>query len=152
MLPRWMRLRPSAAGDPAPSVALDSRARADRGRARRGCRAGSRPSLYAGSSPAETVAPRPRRGVRATADPLAAAFVVLTLPSAAAIGGWWAYQTGLLKLPEAPSAPPEIVQEGEDFDPAEEMPCSPASQVPSERARRSCATGSRCFLPTIRRR
>ena len=50
-------------------------------------------------------------------------FVAVTLLCAAAIGGWWAYQLGLFKLPSAPFAPPRIVEE-EEFDPAQEMPLS----------------------------
>ena len=115
-----------AGGDAAPSVALDSEPEptADAPAVDVGPGPAAEPVL-AGSSPAATVAPdRDERRARKR-RPLAAAFVVLTLLCAAAIGGWWAYQTGLLKLPEAPSAPPEIVQEGEDFDPAEEMPLQP---------------------------
>ncbi len=82
--------------------------------------------VLAGSSPAATVAPdRDERRARKR-RPLAAAFVILTLVCAAAIGGLWAYQTGLLKLgSEQQPAPPEIVQEEEDFDPAQEVPLQP---------------------------
>lgn len=82
--------------------------------------------VLAGSAPAAAVAPdRDERRARKR-RPLAAAFVVLTLVCAAAIGGWWAYQTGLLKLPESQPAPPQIVQEEEDFDPAaEDIPLQP---------------------------
>ena len=52
-------------------------------------------------------------------------FVTVTLISAAAIGGWWAYQLGLFELPAAPPpTPPQIVQE-EEFDPADEIPLQP---------------------------
>jgi hypothetical protein len=116
-----------AGGEAAPSVALDSEPQptADAPAVDVGSGPAAEPVL-AGSSPAATVAPdRDERRARKR-RPLAAAFVVVTLLCAAAIGGWWAYQTGLLKLPEAQQpAPPEIVQQEEDFDPAEEVPLQP---------------------------
>ncbi len=51
--------------------------------------------------------------------PFAAMFVAVTLFAAAAIGGWWAYEMGLFKLPAAPRTPPQII-ESEDFDPERE--------------------------------
>jgi len=71
--------------------------------------------------PADIVTPdRDERRARKR-RPLAAAFVVITLLSAVAIGGWWAHEVGLLRIPSASeymTAPPQIVEE--DFDPARE--------------------------------
>jgi hypothetical protein len=116
-----------ADGDAAPSVSLDREP--ETAAAAPSVDVGPGPAaepVLAGSAPAATVAPdRDERRARKR-RPLAAAFVILTLVCAAAIGGWWAYQTGLLKLPETQPAPPQIVQEGEDFDPAEEdIPLQP---------------------------
>jgi hypothetical protein len=113
-------------GEAAPSVALDSEPEptADTPAVDVGAGPASEPAL-AGSPAASTVAPdRDERRARKR-RPLAAMFVAVTLLSAAAIGGWWAYDLGLLKLPDAPPpAPPEIVEE-EEFDPAEETPLQP---------------------------
>jgi hypothetical protein len=81
--------------------------------------------VLAGSAPAATVAPdRDERRARRR-RPLAAMFIAVTLLCAAAIGGWWAYDLGLFKLPDAPPpAPPQLVEE-EEFDPAEETPLQP---------------------------
>lgn len=110
-----------------PSVALDREPEATA--AAPSIDMGDRPEaepVLAGSSPAATVAPdRDERRARRR-SPLAAAFVVLTLVCAAVLAGWFAYRTGLVKLPEAErSAPPQIVQESEDFDPDQEIPLQP---------------------------
>lgn len=82
--------------------------------------------VLAGSATAATVTPdRDERRARKR-RPMAAAFAILTLVCMAAIGGWWAYQTGLLKLPEATRHAPALVEEGEDFDPsADDVPLQP---------------------------
>ena len=71
-----------------------------------------------------TVAPdRDERRTRRRRGPWAAIFVIVTLLCAALVGGWFAYDLGLLKLPstdEVPPAPPQLSEE-EDFDPAEEV-------------------------------
>ena len=120
---------PAADGEAgaAPSVALDRDPELS-GRAPEldfGAGPAPEPEL-AGTPDTTTVAPDrdDRRAVKRR-RPLAAMFAIVTLLSAAAIGGWWAYDLGLFKLPSAPPpAPPEIVEE-EAFDPAEEMPAEP---------------------------
>ena len=113
-------------GGVAPSVALDSEPGASAAAPSVDLGPGPAEPVLAGPLPEATVAPdRDERRARKR-RPLAAAFVILTLVCAAAIGGWWAYQTGLLKLPETQPAPPQIVQETEDFDPArEDIPLQP---------------------------
>jgi hypothetical protein len=110
----------------APSVALDGEPEpsADAPAVDLGVGGPSPEPALAGSPAAATVAPdRDERRTRRR-RPLAAMFVTVTLLCAAAIGGWWAYDLGLLKLPAAPPpAPPQIVEE--DFDPAEETPLQP---------------------------
>jgi hypothetical protein len=110
----------------APSVALDSEPEpgVDAPAVDLGAGGPSPEPVLAGSPAAATVAPdRDERRTRRR-RPLAAMFVTVTLLCAAAIGGWWAYDLGLLKLPAAPPpAPPQIVEE--DFDPAEETPLQP---------------------------
>lgn len=84
------------------------------------------PPLAGDVPPAATVTPdrdeRRARGRR----PLAAIFMIVTLACAVAIGGWWAYQTGLLSLPSTPETRPApgLVEE-EEFNPAEEAPLQP---------------------------
>lgn len=81
--------------------------------------------VLAGSAPAAAAVAPDRDDRRARRRrPLAAMFATVTLLCAVAIGGWWAYELGLFKLPSAPPAPPQIVQE-EDFDPADEVPLQP---------------------------
>ena len=112
---------PAADGEAgaAPSVALDRDPELS-GRSR-GADFGAGPAPepeLAGMPDTTTVAPDrdDRRAVKRR-RPLAAMFAIVTLLSAAAIGGWWAYDLGLFKLPSAPPpAPPEIVEE-EAFDP-----------------------------------
>jgi hypothetical protein len=60
--------------------------------------------------------------------PLAAFFVIVTLLALVGIGGWWAVQTGLLKLPSEidTSVPNPPAGEEEDFDPDEEEIGTPA--------------------------
>lgn len=60
--------------------------------------------------------------------PLAAFFVIVTLLALVGIGGWWAVQTGLLKLPSEidSSVPNPPAGEAEDFDPDEEEIGAPA--------------------------
>jgi hypothetical protein len=110
----------------APSVALDSETEpgGDTPAIDLGVGGHSPEPVLAGSPAAATVAPdRDERRTRRR-RPLAAMFVTVTLLCAAAIGGWWAYDLGLLKLPAAPPpAPPQIVEE--DFDPVEEQPAEP---------------------------
>jgi hypothetical protein len=109
----------------APSVALDSEPETaeDAPSVDLGARETPEPVL-AGSTPAATVAPDRDERRAKRRRPLAAMFVAVTLVCAAAIGGWWAYELGLFKLPSAPPpAPPEIVEE--EFDPAEEVPLQP---------------------------
>jgi hypothetical protein len=110
----------------APSVALDGEPEpgVDAPAVDLGVGGPSPEPALAGSPAAATVAPdRDERRTRRR-RPLAAMFVTVTLLCAAAIGGWWAYDLGLLKLPAAPPpAPPQIVEE--DFDPAEETPLQP---------------------------
>lgn len=91
------------------------------------------PPLAGDIPPAATVAPdRGERRARRR-RPLAAIFMIVTLACAVAIGGWWAYQTGLLNLPSAPDipTPPQIVEE-EEFDPAEETPLQPGEPGTAE--------------------
>lgn len=74
---------------------------------------------------AATVAPDRDERRAGKRRPLAAMFVTVTLLCAVAIGGWWAYELGLFKLPSGPPpAPPQIVEE-DDFDPAQEVPLQP---------------------------
>lgn len=82
--------------------------------------------VLAGSRPAATVAPdRDERRARRRGRSLAGMFVAVTVLCMVAIGGWWAYDLGLLKLPAGPPpAPPQIVEE-EEFDPAQETLLQP---------------------------
>ncbi len=114
-----------AGGETAPSVALDSEPETAEGAPSVDLGAPETPEpVLAGSTPAATVAPDRDERRAKRRRPLAAMFVAVTLVCAAAIGGWWAYELGLFKLPSAPpSAPPEIVEE--EFDPAEEVPLQP---------------------------
>jgi hypothetical protein len=114
-----------AGGEAVPSVALDDDPEPAEGAPSvdLGASEPSKPVL-AGSTPAATVAPDRDERRAKRRRPLAAMFVAVTLACAAAIGGWWAYELGLFKLPAAPpSAPPGIVEE--EFDPAEEVPLQP---------------------------
>ena len=135
----------------APSVQLDSDAAPEPS-------AGTSPTFdveapaqsFPRATPADQVSPD-RNDARAQERrrPFAAMFVVVTLLGAAAIGGWWAYQMGLFKLPSELDAslpnPPQIVEE-EDFTPEGRRELQPSPAAP-----RSCATGSRCFRRTIPR-
>lgn len=79
------------------------------------------PPLAGDVPPAAQVAQDDVRTMRRR-RPLAGMFVAVTLLCAAAIGGWWAHQTGLLRLPspsDAPPPPPQL-SESEEFDPARE--------------------------------
>jgi hypothetical protein len=73
--------------------------------------------------PAATVAPdRDERRSRRRRSPWAAIFVIVTLLCAGLVGGWFAYDLGLIKLPsttEEQPSPPQLSEE-EDFDPAEQ--------------------------------
>lgn len=118
---------PSAAPEAVPSVSVDREPEATV--AAPSIDLSDSPSaepVLAASSPAATVAPdRDERRARRR-SPLAAAFVVLTLVCAAVLAGWFAYRTGLVKLPETQqSTLPQIVQDGEDFDPNQEVPLQP---------------------------
>lgn len=72
---------------------------------------------------AAAVAPdRDERRSRRPRRRFAAMFVIVTLLCAAVLGGWVAYDMGLIKLPstsDVPPAPPQL-SEDEGFDPAEE--------------------------------
>ncbi len=85
---------------------------------------GAEPAL-AGSPEMVEVAPdRNDARLRERRRPYAAMLLAVTLISAAAIGGWWAYRTGLITLPADTGPvpnPPQIV-EGEDFAPEEGVP------------------------------
>jgi hypothetical protein len=85
------------------------------------------------ATPANQVSPdRDDARAQQRRRPFAAMFVGVTLLGAAAIGGWWAYQMGLFKLPSELDAllsnPPQVVEE-EDFTPegAEGAPVQPGS-------------------------
>lgn len=118
-----------AGGEPeaAPSIALDREAEptAAAPEVDFGPGPAAEPVLAGPAPAAATVAPdRDERRARRR-RPLAAMFVTVTLLCAVAIGGWWAYELGLFKLPSGPPpAPPQIVHE-EDFDPADEVPLQP---------------------------
>ena len=119
---------PAFAGreETAPSVALDDASEPAATAPAVDFAAGAAPGLtpLAGSPAAAVTPDRDERRARRR-RPLAAMFVTVTLISAAAIGGWWAYQFGLFELPAAPPpTPPQIVQE-EEFDPADETPLQP---------------------------
>lgn len=68
--------------------------------------------------------------------PFAAMFLIVTALSIIAIGGWWAYQTGLLAPPSGNGAPvpPQLVEE-EEFDPAQEQPIAPGEPGGSQELR-----------------
>jgi len=82
-------------------------------------------------APQETasVAPdRDERRAKRRRGPWAATFVIVTLLCAAVVGGLFAYDLGLIKLPstvEEQPSPPKLSEE-EDFDPAEDaVPAQP---------------------------
>ena len=122
---------PAFAGreETAPSVALDDASEPAATAPAVDFAAGPAPGLtpepaLAGSPAAAVTPDRDERRARRR-RPLAAMFVTVTLISAAAIGGWWAFQLGLFELPSAPPpTPPQIVQE-EEFDPDDEIPLQP---------------------------
>lgn len=113
----------------APSITLDDRAESDMGAPDidLGPPPRSGEAFGADVPPDAIVAPdrdRLRSGRRRR--PFAAMFLVVTALCIVAIGGWWAYQTGLL-LPSSDGqspTPPQLVEEDE-FDPAEEQPVQP---------------------------
>ncbi|MBX3583645.1 MAG: hypothetical protein KF810_17295 [Rhizobiaceae bacterium] len=74
---------------------------------------------------------RPRRR-----RPFAAMFMILTFLCVVAIGGWWAYKTGLLDgyTGSGPVTPPQLVEE-EDFDPGEQGPAQPGDLGGSQELR-----------------
>lgn len=96
-----------------------------RGPAGNGAGSRTRPALAEAEIPAQrerVVEPERRRRYPAI-------FMAVTLLSLAAIGGWWAYDTGLFKTPEEidTSVPNPPAQTGEEeFDPDEEPVGEPA--------------------------
>ncbi|MEW9808714.1 hypothetical protein ABUE31_22210 [Mesorhizobium sp. ZMM04-5] len=123
-----------AFGD-APSVALDGGPASD----------GGAPPVDLGpqeaapaavAPPAEAVLPdhdgrRSDRGRR----PFAAMFVIVTLVCAAALGGWLAHETGILRIPTAQAPAPSPLGDSEDFDPAQEMPLQPGEPAGTQQLR-----------------
>lgn len=95
-----------------------------------GSRPDSRPDSHlASAGDVAAVAPdRDERRARRRKRPFAALFLAATVLSAIAIGGWWAYQTGLLGTSPTQEAFPRVVDE-EDFDPAVDAPLQPGGTL-----------------------
>ena len=105
--------RPSA---PSPSIDVGERA--------------ASPARASTSSAADIMPDRADARLRAgeRRRPLAAMFFAVTVLTAAGMGGWWAYQTGLLKSPAerdtaVRTAPQTVVEE--DFTPEEDKDATP---------------------------
>lgn len=96
---------------------------------------GARTPTLAGDTAAEVAPDRDERRARRRL-PFAQMFLAATVLAAIGIGGWWAFQTGLLKTPAerdtAVPNPPATV-ESEDFIPEAEAPPLLPGQADAER-------------------
>jgi hypothetical protein len=96
---------------------------------------GARTPTLAGDTAAEVAPDRDERRARRRL-PFAQIFLAATVLAAVGIGGWWAFQTGLLKTPAERDTtvpnPPATV-ESEDFIPEAEAPALLPGQADAER-------------------
>ncbi|WP_353643092.1 hypothetical protein [Mesorhizobium sp. WSM2239] len=97
---------------------------------------GARSPTLPGDAAAEVAPDRDERRARRRRLPFAQMFLAATVLAAIGIGGWWAFQTGLLKTPAERDTtvpnPPATV-ESEDFIPEAEAPPLLPGQADAER-------------------